>query len=156
VNSALARILILVLFAVFGVLVGAVGAFMQAQRGVMNLGSNYLVLPWGTILMLVVLIVLTRVGHHRNSNSLGRMAVLYRLVGHHDSLGRGVALGGSGHQFRWSPAGLPLWWGHCQRGRRHVFPFGSAREPRPRNLRPFLDRGFSTIREIAQEGMSLK
>lgn len=59
-NSALARILILVLFAVFGVLVGAVGAFMQAQRGVMNLGSNYLVLPWGTILMLVVLIVLTR------------------------------------------------------------------------------------------------
>jgi hypothetical protein len=43
-----------------GMAVGVAGAFMQAQRVIVELFDRYVILPWGMLIMLTLLIVLTR------------------------------------------------------------------------------------------------
>lgn len=59
-SSRWGKVLILLAFVVLGAVVGLVGGFMQAQRVVITAFDRYVVLPWGLILMLLILIVLTR------------------------------------------------------------------------------------------------
>jgi hypothetical protein len=60
VNPAVGRILILIALSAMGVAVGVTGAFMQAQRVIIELFDRYVILPWGMLIMLGLLIVLTR------------------------------------------------------------------------------------------------
>lgn len=60
VQPTLVRIAVLVAFVVMGVVVGVGGAFMQAQRVITAVGEYVIVIPWGTLLMLVILVFLTR------------------------------------------------------------------------------------------------
>lgn len=57
---ALTRIAVLVAFALMGALIGIMGAFTQAQRVIVTAFDVVLIVPWGMILMLVLLVVLTR------------------------------------------------------------------------------------------------
>lgn len=50
----------LIAFVLLGGVVGLIGGFMQAQRAIVTFFDRYLVIPWGLILMLVVLALLTR------------------------------------------------------------------------------------------------
>jgi hypothetical protein len=50
---------LIALFAM-GMVVGVSGAFMQAQRVIIELFDRYVVLPWGLLIMLALLIALTR------------------------------------------------------------------------------------------------
>jgi hypothetical protein len=56
----LVRIAVLVAFALMGVMVGVVGAFMQTQRVITAVGEYVIVLPWGLLVMLTVLGFVTR------------------------------------------------------------------------------------------------
>jgi hypothetical protein len=60
VQSTFVRIAVLVAFAVMGVWVGVGGAFMQAQRVITSFGEYVIVIPWGLLLMLTVLVLMTR------------------------------------------------------------------------------------------------
>jgi hypothetical protein len=59
-SSTFIRIAILIAFALMGVATGVSGAFMQAQRTIFVFGEYVVVIPWGMLLMLVVLAALTR------------------------------------------------------------------------------------------------
>lgn len=54
------RILIVIALFAMGMAVGVSGAFMQAQRIIIVLFDRYVILPWGLLVMLALLIVLTR------------------------------------------------------------------------------------------------
>ena len=58
--STFIRTAILIAFALMGVAIGVSGAFMQAQRAIFAFGEYVVVIPWGMILMLMLLAVLTR------------------------------------------------------------------------------------------------
>jgi hypothetical protein len=60
VNPVLRRILILIALFAMGMVVGVSGAFMQAQRVIIELFDRYVILPWGLLIMLALLIALTR------------------------------------------------------------------------------------------------
>jgi len=43
-----------------GLVIGLMGAFVQAHRSVLVLGDRYMVLPWGVVIVLAVLVVAIR------------------------------------------------------------------------------------------------
>ena len=43
-----------------GLVVGLTGAFVQAHRSILVFGDRYLVIPWGAIVVLIVLVVAIR------------------------------------------------------------------------------------------------
>jgi len=43
-----------------GLLIGLLGAFVQAHRSVLLFGDRYLVIPWGVLIVLVVLLIAIR------------------------------------------------------------------------------------------------
>lgn len=59
-TSRLARTSVLVAFVVLGAVIGIVGGFTQAQRIIVTIFDRYVILPWGMILILVILAVVTR------------------------------------------------------------------------------------------------
>ncbi len=59
-NSVPGRVSVLVSFVVLGLIIGICGAFLQAHRWIPELFGRYLVIPWGTVLLLVVLVLVTR------------------------------------------------------------------------------------------------
>lgn len=54
------RVLGLVLAVLAGSLIGLTGAFVQAHRSVWTFDGRYLVLPWGVIIVLIVLVMAIR------------------------------------------------------------------------------------------------
>lgn len=58
--SRSARTTILVLAVVAGVLIGLTGGFVQAHRLIWNVGSHYVAIPWGVVLVLLVLMLVVR------------------------------------------------------------------------------------------------
>lgn len=58
--STRARVASLVLAAVVGFLVGLTGGFVQAHRSIWLFDGRYVVIPWGVVIVLVVLIVAIR------------------------------------------------------------------------------------------------
>lgn len=54
------RVIAMVLATIVGFLVGLTGGFVQAHRSVWVFDGRYLVIPWGVIIVLVVLIVAIR------------------------------------------------------------------------------------------------
>lgn len=47
-------------FVLMGFAIGVAGAFIQAQRFVLYIGDFVVVIPWGTVLLLIVITALTR------------------------------------------------------------------------------------------------
>lgn len=58
--SRLTRTAFLILAVIAGVLVGLTGGFVQAHRLIWNVGSYYLAIPWGVVLVLLVLMIVVR------------------------------------------------------------------------------------------------
>lgn len=58
--SPSARTVTLVFAVVAGVLIGLTGGFVQAHRLIWNVGSHYLAIPWGVVLVLFVLMIVVR------------------------------------------------------------------------------------------------
>lgn len=54
------RVACLVLAVVAGTVIGLTGAFVQAHRSVWTFDGRYLVIPWGVIIVLVVLVLAVR------------------------------------------------------------------------------------------------
>jgi hypothetical protein len=59
-SDPLRRVLILTGFVLMGFAIGVAGAFIQAQRVILVIGDFVIVIPWGTALMLVAIILTTR------------------------------------------------------------------------------------------------
>lgn len=59
-NSTAARVLTLVAFVVMGFTFGIVGAFVQAHRFLISIGNVIVTIPWGTVLVLIALAIVTR------------------------------------------------------------------------------------------------
>jgi len=47
-------------FVLMGFAIGVTGAFIQAQRFILSFGDFVVVIPWGTVLLLIVIAVVTR------------------------------------------------------------------------------------------------
>jgi hypothetical protein len=58
--SRIARVTLLILAVIAGVLIGLTGGFVQAHRLIWNVGSHNLAIPWGVVLVLFVLMIVVR------------------------------------------------------------------------------------------------
>ncbi len=58
--TAVARTLVLVAALVVGFVIGLAGGFVQAHRMIVTFDDRYLVLPWGVVVVVVVLLIAIR------------------------------------------------------------------------------------------------
>jgi len=59
-HEPIRRSLLLVGFVIMGSTIGIAGAFIQAHRSIFSISEFVIVLPWGTALLLVALVTVTR------------------------------------------------------------------------------------------------
>lgn len=58
--TAVARTLVLIAALVVGLVIGLAGGFVQAHRMIATFDDRYLVLPWGVVIVVVVLLIAIR------------------------------------------------------------------------------------------------
>ncbi|MFY9209300.1 MAG: DUF6113 family protein [Candidatus Nanopelagicales bacterium] len=59
-SDSFQRVLLLIGFVLMGFAIGVTGAFIQAQRWVLSIGDFIIVIPWGTAVILIAIVVVTR------------------------------------------------------------------------------------------------
>ena len=96
-----------------GLLVGLIGAFIQADRFVINVPWGLLVVPWGMVVVIVVLALVIRGGAWLVMSRWGAMAVflgwiLATIVMAGDSPSGDLALSGGGRQWVYLLGGVVI------------------------------------------------
>ena len=96
-----------------GLLVGLIGAFIQADRFVINVPWGLLVVPWGMVVVIVVLALVIRGGAWLVMSRWGAMAVflgwiLATIVMAGESPSGDLALSGGGRQWVYLLGGVVI------------------------------------------------